>query len=72
MDYEKLKLGMSPITKTVFAGKLNKNGDMWLGKKDVTQDFLNVVAQYFSDKKETEITLDGEVVIIVKNLKGVK
>ena len=38
MAYENLRLGVSPLTKTVFAGRVNKKGDVWVDRKDVTQD----------------------------------
>lgn len=60
--YEKLKLGVSPLTNTVFAGHLNKKGDMWLQKKDVTEQFLGCCLQYFEHGTENVISADGKPV----------
>ena len=61
--YEKLKMGVSPITNTVFAGHLNKKGDMWLQKKDVTEQFLSCCLQYFEPGTESTISADGKPVV---------
>lgn len=65
MAYEKLKLGVSPITKTVFAGRLNKKGDMWLDKVDVTEQFLRCCAEYFEANTENTLTVDGKPYLII-------
>lgn len=36
----------------IYAGTLNKKGDMWLHKSDVTDEAFNSVAQYCVDHKE--------------------
>lgn len=42
-----LVLGCSPITATIYAGKLNKAKTMWAGaKQDVTDQCLDAVAEY--------------------------
>ena len=68
MAYEKLKLGVSPITKTVYAGRLNKKGDMWIDKVDITEQFLRCCLEYFEPNTENTISADGkpEFVITVK------
>ena len=67
MAYDKLTMGVSPITKTVFIGRLNKKGNMWLdGKRDFTNEFLSCVEQFFSPGSETEITAGGKVTVIIK------
>lgn len=41
-----MTLGVSPLTGAVFSGRVNKNGDMWVGKKtDVTSDFLRCILE---------------------------
>lgn len=65
MAYENLRLGVSPLTKTVFAGRVNKKGDVWVDRKDVTQDFLRCVFDYFEPDTENTITSDGKPVFIV-------
>lgn len=56
IDLDKVTLGVSPLTNTVFAGVSKKNprgpGLMWLSKKDVTQDFLGAVIQRWENQKE--------------------
>ena len=47
----KLRVGVSPLTNTIFAGKLNKTETMWVGDKhDITDEAVMSVAQYI--KKE--------------------
>lgn len=60
MAYENLKLGVSPLTKTVFAGRINKRGDMWVQKVDVTEQFLGCCMQYFQEGEVNTISADGK------------
>lgn len=47
-----LKVGCSPITSTIYAGKVLKNG-MWAnGKQDVTDSAVSAVAQHLLQKEE--------------------
>jgi len=47
----KLRVGISPLTNTIFAGKLNKAETMWAGDKhDITDEAVMAVVQYI--KKE--------------------
>ena len=50
---ENIRLGCSPITGTIFAGKLNKAGTMWLKKEDVTNEATNAVAEHLLTKGES-------------------
>ena len=53
---KEIKIGCSPITPTIFAGKLNKNGTMWLkGKQNVTEDCLSAVFEYIAIHRKTMI-----------------
>ena len=81
MAYENLRLGVSPLTKTVFAGRVNKKGDVWVDRKDVTQDFLRCVFDYFEPDTENtktdvlkQISLNvpklGSLNILYKSLKN--
>ena len=65
MAYDNLRLGVSPITKTVFAGRLNKKESLWLEKKDVTQDFLRCCIDYFEPNTENIISSNGEPAFII-------
>jgi len=43
----KLRVGVSPITNTIFAGSILKRGGIWAAnKQDVTMDALVAVAQH--------------------------
>lgn len=68
--YENIKLGVSPLTKTVYAGRLNKRGDMWLHKTDVTEQFISCCLEYFEVGTENTISINGTptVKITVKNI----
>lgn len=51
-----MRLGMSPLTKRVYAGHIKANGYEWKeGKKDVTEDFKRCVVQYCSESVEFEV-----------------
>jgi hypothetical protein len=41
-----VKIAVSPLTNTIYAGKVNKKGTEWLSKEDVTEQVLSAVAQY--------------------------
>ena len=41
----KITIGNSPISKTIYAGHLNKKGNMWLEKQDCTIDVLVATVQ---------------------------
>lgn len=42
-----LRLGMSPVSNKIYAGRLNKNKTLWVGeKKDVTDSFYDVLFQF--------------------------
>lgn len=70
MKAEQIKLGISPVTDTVFAGRLNKKGNMWLEKADVTDMFIGCVIQRFEGSVETIESSDGsEYEITVKKIK---
>ena len=36
----------------IFAGTLNKKGDMWVNRSDVTDEAISAVAQFLLDHKE--------------------
>ena len=45
----------------IYAGILNKKGDMWINKSDVTQEVLNCAFEYlYSNEKEIKATIDGK------------
>jgi len=71
MSCRNLKLGVSPLTKTVFVGRVNKEGNMWIDKSDVTEQFLSCCCDYFEKNTENTISADGEpkFIITVKEAK---
>lgn len=42
----KIRVAVSPLTNTIFAGKILKAGTWAVGKQDVTMDCLNAVAEH--------------------------
>lgn len=45
----------------IFAGTLNKKGDKWVNKSDVTQEVLNSTFEYlFVNEKEIIATVQGK------------
>lgn len=45
----------------IFAGTVNKKGNMWINKSDVTQEVLNAAFDYlFVNEKEIKATVDGK------------
>lgn len=64
--YDNLTIGVSPLTKRVFLGRLNKKGDMWLeGKRDITEMFMKCCVEYFEAGTENTITANGEPLLII-------
>lgn len=56
-----LRLGCSPITNTIYAGKIDKSG-MWIGvKQDVTEDAVKSVAENLLRTDESfRFTFEGK------------
>ena len=52
----KITIGNSPISKTIYAGHLNKKGNMWLEKQDVTIDVLIATVQHCLSHGDQVIT----------------
>ena len=47
-----IAIGLSPLTNTIFAGRLNKAGTMWVGKKyDVTDKCIMTVVAYIKNER---------------------
>ena len=55
----------------IYAGTLNKKGDMWLRKSEVTHEALDAVAGYLvmNDKQMTFYYKDEKYVLKVEKLK---
>jgi hypothetical protein len=54
MKATEIKIGVSPLTNTIYAGKTNTKGTEWTEKCIVTEQVLSAVAQYM-DGSFTEI-----------------
>ena len=50
---DKFRIGCSPFSNRIFAGYVNKNNTWRTGKKDVTEDACNAVAQKLLQTKES-------------------
>jgi len=73
MKAEQITIGVSPMTKTVFAGRLNKGKNMWLEKADVTDMFFACVIEKFVGTIETVEYENGDVYeITVKKINPAK
>lgn len=46
MKANEIKLAVSALSNTIYAGKTNKKGTEWLDKTDITEEALGVVAEY--------------------------
>jgi hypothetical protein len=47
-----ITVGLSPITNTIFAGRLNKARTMWSGKKyDITDKCVMTVVAYIKNER---------------------
>jgi len=57
-----IRIGTSPITGSIFAGKLNKTGTMWVGEKqDITDEAIGAVAEsLLKTKEKLPFTVDGQ------------
>ena len=56
----RLRVGKSPISNHIFAGKCAKDGLTWkAGKEDVTGDVLQAIIDYVTPGHEVNVTVDG-------------
>ena len=46
MTSKQIKVGISPITNQIFVGYVNKKGDTWTTKQDMTTEILFAVAEH--------------------------
>ena len=44
----------------VYLGKLNKKGNLWLHKKDVTSEFIGCIVQKYGPSHVSEVITDGK------------
>lgn len=69
VELERVTLGHSEITDKIFAGILNKKGNLWLKKVDVTNSFIACVVSRWENHTETITSDNNEWEIIVKKIK---
>ena len=56
-----IRIATSALTKTIYAGKLNKKGDSFLtGKTDVTSDVLKSIIDYVGIDKIHVVSISGK------------
>ncbi len=61
MKVEDIRIGIGPLG-TVYAGKLNKAGNMWIGdKKDITNEFISCVLTKFGPNYSNPVTTNGKI-----------
>lgn len=58
VDLEKLHVGLSPLTRKVFVGTIEKVG-VWRNKHDITDEFIGVVIQRWKGVCEN-FSIEGE------------
>jgi hypothetical protein len=69
------KLGYSSLTEHVYWGKTNSDKPgIWIGdKKDVTENFLNVIIDgYLSKNTKRDIMVDGKIKYSLMNIEHSK
>ena len=55
-----IRIATSAITKTIYAGKINKKGDCFLtGKVDVTSDVLKSIIDYVGVNETYIVNING-------------
>lgn len=69
VDLEKIKLGHSSMSDSVYAGTVNAKSKKWINKIDVTNDFLACVIARFGGFREEIQSEDGKIYeIMVKEI----
>lgn len=66
------RIGCSPLSGRIYAGKLNKKGDVWLTKTDVTNECCGAVIEHVLHNKGSQIvSVNGQPAYEIKviNLK---
>lgn len=74
-------VGCSPITGTIYAGTLNKKGNLWVNKSDATEEAIASVRDHLENKAHEEKSdfygyewtkKDGAVVVLSVKIKPPK
>lgn len=69
VELEKITLGHSEITDSIFAGISSKAGNKWLHKTDVTNSFIGCVISRWENQKEVIQSGKDKWEITVKKVK---
>jgi len=69
VDLDKIVLGVGGITEKIYAGTLNKQGNMWLQKTDVTSSFLDCVVKKWEGHTDTIEDGESQWEVTVKRLR---
>ena len=68
----KTRIGCSPLTNIIYAGKVNKDGQTWRSgtQQDVTSDVIQAIIHYVGIDKQLNVTLDGKprYTILIKEI----
>jgi hypothetical protein len=62
MKANEIRIAVSPLSNTIYAGKTNKQGNEWLDKADITEDAIGAVAEYM-DKSYSSIEFSAGTLI---------
>lgn len=68
VELDKITLGHSPLTDSIFVGTTEKPG-VWRNKKDVTNEFIGCVISRWENQKEVIKSGNDKWQITVKKLK---
>ena len=70
VELEKLRIQISPLSRVVYAGVLNKNKDGWINKIEVDEQFkLAALAKWNRKPEIIEVEGVGTFEITVKRIK---
>jgi hypothetical protein len=57
----KIRVQPSPLTQTIYAGRINKDGTAWQGEKhDVTSDVIGSIIQYVGVGNVISVNENGQ------------
>lgn len=69
VDLQKLRLGHSPMSDSIFAGTLARGKRVWLNKVNLTDDFIGCVIDRFGGHEtEVEDAEGNKYLITVKKI----
>jgi len=64
MSLDRLRIAIGPLTGSIFAGYVNKNGTRWTQKRDMTHEMLGAVVEHAlhrgAESGRIEVSKDGK------------